>query len=405
MRIHTVKEGDTIFKIARAYATPPAKIIENNALNAPDRLYPGQKLIILTPTRSYTARGGDTLDSIAARFDTDKRTLLMNNPELRGRERIYPGQIIAVRYDTKPYGNAAVNGYYSRGGSRDRLSQFMPYLTYLTLSASRWDCSGLKMIFDAKSAIEEARLNKTVPILRVYTEMCSKELLSNAEKLCEALILAAKRAGYGGILLAAYRASEEADAFLELFDMLKAGLHKEGLLIQAELDGNRDIAELSTLSRLADASIFNYEKGKERELPSFKCGEERVLKAYADTCDKRKTLVDLSVFAYLNGEAIEFSELDGLLRRRGIEPEYSEESKFCEFTMNKYKGDKHEEILVRYPAPENTKAKLELIGELGYMGVSFDIERAPLYSLMSFNSLFRAEKAIDGGCGICRCED
>ena len=64
MIIHTVSQGETIFKIARKYSVQPTKIIEDNGLEG-DRLTTGQELLILTPTRTVTVRGGDTLASLA----------------------------------------------------------------------------------------------------------------------------------------------------------------------------------------------------------------------------------------------------------------------------------------------------------------------------------------------------
>ena len=68
MVIHTVKSGETLYKISKLYGVSPAKIIENNGLRHPDRLSVGKKLLILTPTKSYTVRGGDTIERIARRF-------------------------------------------------------------------------------------------------------------------------------------------------------------------------------------------------------------------------------------------------------------------------------------------------------------------------------------------------
>ena len=84
MNIHTVKPGETIFKIAREHSSSPMKIIENNDLENPDRLSVGQELLILNPTRTYTVRGADTLDKIKDRFKVEKEKLHAYNPYLSG---------------------------------------------------------------------------------------------------------------------------------------------------------------------------------------------------------------------------------------------------------------------------------------------------------------------------------
>ena len=43
---------------------------------------------------------------------------------------------------------------------------------------------------------------------------------------------------------------------------------------------------------------------------------------------------------------------------------------------------------VAFESLENIKAKLDLIYELGLMGISFDIMRVPTEYLMTFHSLF-----------------
>ena len=88
MFIHTVGEGDTVFKIARNYSTSPIKIIENNDLKNPDVLSVGEELLILTPTRTYTARGGDTAAKIARRFGIKRGMLYRNNPYLCGQDKV-----------------------------------------------------------------------------------------------------------------------------------------------------------------------------------------------------------------------------------------------------------------------------------------------------------------------------
>ena len=215
MRIHTVKEGDTIFKIARKYATSPAKIIENNALTRPDRLYPGQKLIILTPTRTYTVRGGDTLNSIAIRFAIDNEELKRNNPALAGADRIYPGQIIAVKYGEKEFGNAVVNGYYSKDTEKERLCLFLPHLTYLTIASHKWENNRLFRLFNYEEALALSKDTDVFPIMRVYISAPLNELIANEEKFIQAVISEAESSDFFGISLCGACARENGfDKFL-----------------------------------------------------------------------------------------------------------------------------------------------------------------------------------------------
>ena len=89
MIIHTVKEGDTVYGIAKQYNVSPTKILEDNNLTNPDRLVVGEKLVIIFPIKCYTVKTGDTLSSIASRFEVPLRTLYQNNPALGGEEALY----------------------------------------------------------------------------------------------------------------------------------------------------------------------------------------------------------------------------------------------------------------------------------------------------------------------------
>lgn len=45
--IYVVQEGDTLWNIAKKYRTTEERILMVNEIENPDRLYPGQKLLIL----------------------------------------------------------------------------------------------------------------------------------------------------------------------------------------------------------------------------------------------------------------------------------------------------------------------------------------------------------------------
>ncbi|MCI0475927.1 MAG: LysM peptidoglycan-binding domain-containing protein, partial [Anaerolineales bacterium] len=79
--IHTVAWGETLYSIARAYGVTPQAIASANGINVNSWVYAGTRLTIptsqrddnvapTTPSGYYSARAGDTLFSIAARFGT-----------------------------------------------------------------------------------------------------------------------------------------------------------------------------------------------------------------------------------------------------------------------------------------------------------------------------------------------
>jgi len=123
-------------------------------------------------------------------------------------------------------------------------------------------------------------------------------------------------------------------------------------------------------------------------IPSFDCGEEKIIKDFAGECECQKTLIDVSSLAYFGNELIEYEALEKILRTRGIVPEYSDDTKLYDFKIKVYSGGRYEEIWGSYPSPENTTAKLDLIGELGLLGACIDIMRCPVSTLMMLSALY-----------------
>ena len=193
-------------------------------------------------------------------------------------------------------------------------------------------------------------------------------------------------------------------ALKDFVSFAKGELKREGLRLHIEIDGNQSIDKYSEIADIADLVILNYEKPISQPITDFKSCEERTFREYREICRAENTLIDLSTNAYLGNDVCELSEIEKIIRMRGITPEYSENAKYHYFTLKKYSAGKHKDMLVSYPSAENTKAKLELLGELGFMGANFDIARCPIYQIMMFNSLFNAEKAMYEKKGGCCCE-
>ena len=59
------------------------------------------------------------------------------------------------------------------------------------------------------------------------------------------------------------------------------------------------------------------------------------------------------------------------------------------FTYTRYKVGKGEKIDITFPSLKYTKSKLDKIGELGFGGISFDIETVEISKLCMFSALFR----------------
>jgi murein DD-endopeptidase MepM/ murein hydrolase activator NlpD len=101
--VHIVQRGETLFSIAQRYSLTVDIITHTNGVPDPRQIYVGQRLIIpdsktnvdITKTVPYLFQVGDTLTSIARRYNTTWHTLAQIN-HLLAPNVVYAGQIIQV---------------------------------------------------------------------------------------------------------------------------------------------------------------------------------------------------------------------------------------------------------------------------------------------------------------------
>ena len=101
---YIVRPGDSMFSIARQFGVSlDALIAANPQIPDPSQIRPGQ--IVCIPrqqvtcppgTFSYTVQPGDTMFSIARRFNVPLDELIAANPQIPNPNLIFPGQIVCV---------------------------------------------------------------------------------------------------------------------------------------------------------------------------------------------------------------------------------------------------------------------------------------------------------------------
>ena len=392
MHIHTVKSGDTVFKIARTYSVSPMKVIENNGLLNPDRLAVGEKLLILNPTRTYTVRGGDTLRRIADRFSTTESDLYRKNPYLSGTDKIYPGQLLAIKYDTPRYGVAAACGYYTKGCSDERLSLAIPYLTYAVATLGSWNGKSIDILMDDAPMLRACNESGVLPLMRIYDKTEGEKL---SDTLRDNMILLAKTRGYSGAVFASYNGMrKDKEGMLCYLKEVKDSFSENGLLLFTEIDGNCDPDLGDEIEGACDGYFVMYEKSHLEDIPTFEMGEERLMRSLSESIDARKLYIEIPTGATVGTEMTGKRDAEALARGMGREISYDPERMLSSFDVNRYKAGKRETLSVRYESLENVKAKLRLVGELGFMGITFDIESIPNEYLMLFEYMFNSPKAF-----------
>ena len=142
MDIHVVQPGDTLYRLARQYGVSMDRLLHDNQLPDPSQLVVGQTIVIRYPTLTYTVKEGDTLWSIAQANASTVRALLRNNPNLQGKDLIYPGQMLVIQYQDRPQASLTVNSYSYPWIDRSLLTATLPNLSQLTIFAHRFTSDG-----------------------------------------------------------------------------------------------------------------------------------------------------------------------------------------------------------------------------------------------------------------------
>lgn len=80
---YKVKQGDSIYSIARIYNTDPETLLLLNGLNKSDYIYPNQEITVpKSDVFVYVTKQGDTIDSIINNLGIDANTLNRENERI-----------------------------------------------------------------------------------------------------------------------------------------------------------------------------------------------------------------------------------------------------------------------------------------------------------------------------------
>lgn len=378
MQIYRAKENEDVYSIAGEFGVSPIKLSEHNDLSVKGNLPVGREMLIIVPTRTYNVKGGDTLDKISLKFGVKKEDILRMNPELSGREKLYPGQLLTVRSAPASYGMINTNGYFYRGCSMDRLVSVIPYLGYVTLCSAVYKGGAIHSLFPTEDAVLLTKSLGRVPMLRIYlTEFPGED---DVRSLADSAVILAKAGGFAGVTLSGIGALGKMGAETDsLVFTMRRELMRSDLLLFVE----GDCEAYTSYMEYADAGILTYDKIHKNSIPCFDDGERASFERFSENHESSRTFVEISSFACSAGKYIEKSEAMRITDRKRGEIDSDDDKKIIRAVYGKKR--KHEII---YESLENTKSKLELVSELGYLGVAFDIGRVCTADLMMMSEMF-----------------
>lgn len=368
MQIHTVKRGETVADIAREYGIEVGVLESCNGLMRGERPTVGEELLVLTPTRTYKARRGDTAERLSMRFGIRRGELFGMNPGLC--HGLSEGDTVILKYDERSHGMAASNAYMYSGCGTGELVAALPFATYVSVAEAAVSGEEIVNVFDGSEARRIITDGERIPLLRIY-DGGAGERYRDAEfrrRMAERMVGEAERRGYKGITLGGsmLRDPEAAGEFT---------VELRGRMIGCDLILITELTDecAPSLSELADGSVFSCidygGEGERQATCDFACGGE-----------SSRTFLELPAFAEVGGGYITHAEARRLARRRRAEV-------VCEGDICSFDGGRCGPV--RYHSLKNIKARLDMISELGFMGISFDIMRTPIADLLMYNALYK----------------
>ncbi len=247
MVIHTVRPGDTVWRLARQYGVSASRIISDNGIRNLQQLPVGQALLILIPELVYTVKPGDTLETIAAQFSVSEIELLQNNPELIFSSYLMAGQNIVIYFQDPKLREIFLNGYAYPYIRRDILRRSLPYLSYLTIFGYGFTETGELIPIDDQEMINMAYEYRVAPVMLLssitedgnFSGQRASLLFRDIplqDKLLDQIVAVMKEKGYLGLDIDfEYVAPEDAGNFQNFLRRAIERIHAEGFFVNVDL--------------------------------------------------------------------------------------------------------------------------------------------------------------------------
>ena len=400
--IYVVQRGDTLAGVAAAFGLNLQLLILENGITAPDRLTPGQALLVLLPRRTHTVQAGDTLYGIGRAYGSSLRQLYRLNPWLNGLPELNPGQVIVLEYEQEPRGSLVINGYCYTYIDIALLRGVLPYLTAIQPFTYGFTAEGYLIDIDDREILQTARAVGTQALMVVaplnteggFGSDLITATLNNPEanaRLREAIVQRVLARNYiGADLDFEYVRAEDAQVYESFATQLGQRLRQYGRILSLAL-APKYYAEqrgllyeghdYRALGAAADLTLLmTYEWGYTYGPPLAVAPlyeVRRVLEYGLTEIPAQKIIMGLPnygydwVLPYEEGRAarsLSTQQALDLAWLYGAEISYDESAQAPWFRYTTPEGVRHE---VWFEDVRSLQAKLDLAAELGIRGVGF----------------------------------
>ncbi|MEG1779105.1 MAG: LysM peptidoglycan-binding domain-containing protein, partial [Oscillospiraceae bacterium] len=210
MIIYTVNKGDTVYSLAKRFNANTEQIIADNGLSATAELVVGQALVIIPSATTHTVVKGDSLYAIAKMHETTVFDILAANPQVTNPSNLQIGEILAVPVGENVFGNIQVNGYAFPTITAETLENVLPSLTYLSIFSYQVHSDGTLLSLNEENIIAQAKRYRTAPMMVISnikeggsfeSEIAHNILADNTTQgiLIENIVQTLKQKGYYGV--------------------------------------------------------------------------------------------------------------------------------------------------------------------------------------------------------------
>ncbi len=415
MEIYVVKRGDTLFRIARRCGLSTEELASANQLRDPGVLSVGQALVIPGGSTLYTVRRGDTLWRIARARGVSLERLLAANPAIRDPDRIYPGQTVVIPAEGGGGDRIVVNGYASDVTDAS-LRAALPWLTLLSPFSFRTDIRGeLTPTYRVNTALSAAQ--RTANLLTVtnlrenggFSSDIAHAVLTDEEvqsRFFASLDEALDGGGWYGVNVDfEYVYPFDRESYSQFVRLLSERLHAGGKILVTALAPKISDSQQGTLYAAHDYAVhgtaadyvvlMTYEWGYTYgpAMAVSPVNRVRGVLDYAVTVIPRgKILLGIPNYGYdwtlpfVQGSAaraLTNTAAAALAGRERVEIHFDAAAQAPFFFYNDDAGRRHE---VWFEDARSLRAKYRLVDEYGLGGVSF----------WNLNSLFRTAFLVLG---------
>jgi spore germination protein len=166
LTIYTVRSGDSLYSIARKFQITASQLIFDNQLSNPEQLVIGQALVVQVDSVYHTVSSGESIYSIARSYQTTVDRIMEANPSITNPSRIYVGQVLTIPFENEILGSIDVNGFVI-GISNAVLGETLPYLTYISIFSYQTDLEGNLTQLNESNIITAARNSNVAPMMTV----------------------------------------------------------------------------------------------------------------------------------------------------------------------------------------------------------------------------------------------